>query len=626
MRLITLILLFCASLAGAADYQFDTDKRVVAFADVHGAYEDLVALLQEVEVIDSEANWAGGDTTLVSVGDLIDRGPGSRQVVELLMRLQQQAPSAGGRVHMVLGNHEVMVMSGDLRYVSAIEFGAFADDETGAEREALLDSFREGQPDLSEEELRFRFEKFYPPGYLGLQRAYAPDGQLGQWLMQQPLVVRVNDSLYMHGGISNDIAELSLPDINEKNMAELAEYLRMVEALRDDGVLPRHVNFWDRRLYLNSKAEAILAADPEARPAWFEQFAALAELESAFIFSDQSPIWYRGSAYCHPYAESFNTERLLKRSGARQLVIGHTPHPQGALAQMEGSVIRLDTGMLKAVYRGVATAMVQEQGRQYFHYLGKPEEAQAMVAQRSISQDLWQQTDEELEQLLRNGEIISSEFIGTGVTKPKRLAIRYGEHEEDAAFKYEDTSPGLEKRNAYVPRRHDDADRYQYDPAAYHLDRMIDLQMVPVSVIREVEGKEGTVGIWVHKAINERDRLEQQVAFGGYCAQDEQYRLRFIFDILLYNEDRNLTNILWTRKDFQLRFIDHSLAFRSKRGIPKQYRKVKLRLSDLFEAHLQSLNEEALKERLSPWLHPRQIEGIIARRDIILKKALRTDP
>jgi len=626
MRLLVVSLFFYASFVSAANYQFDTDARVVAFADVHGAYNNLVALLEEVNVIDKEGNWAGGDTTLVSTGDLIDRGPGSRQVLELLMKLQQQAPAAGGAVRVLLGNHEVMVMSGDLRYVSAIEFAAFADDETGAEREALLDSFRENQPDLSEEEVRLRFEKFHPPGFLGLQRAYAPDGHLGQWLMQQPLVIRVNDSLYMHGGISNDIAETPLVDINDKNKAELAEYLRLIESLRDAEVLPRHLDFWNRRLYLNSKAEAIIAVDPKVRPAWFEEFLAMAELEDAFIFGPQSPIWYRGSAYCHPYAEAYNTERLLKRTGARQLVIGHTPHPQGALAQMEGLVIRLDTGMLKSAYRGRATAMIQEGGRQYFHYLGDSAEAQPMVAERSISLELWQQSDEELEQLLRRGEIISSEYIGTGITKPKRLTIRYGEREEDAAFKYGDTNPGLESRKSYISRRHDDADRYQYDPAAYRLDRMIDLQMVPVSVIRTVDSKEGTLGIWIHKAINERDRLEQNVAFGGYCAQDEQYRLRFLFDSLIYNEDRNLTNILWTRKDFQLRFIDHSLAFRGKTGRTKQYRKVKFRLSDVFERHLRSLNEENLTARLSSWLHPRQISAIVARRDMILKQALRTDP
>lgn len=161
---------------------------------------------------------------------------------------------------------------------------------------------------------------------------------------------------------------------------------------------------------------------------------------------------------------------------------------------------------------------------------------------------------------------------------------------------------------------------------AYRIDRMIDLQLVPVSVLRPVEGDDGVLGAWIPNAINERDRVEQEVAFGGYCAQDEQYRLRFLFDVLIYNEDRNLTNIIWTKKDFMLRFIDHTLAFRSTERRPKQYRKVKLRISDLVYGKLQGLTDARLNSELSAWLHPRQIEAIAARRDLILKEAVRTDP
>ena len=85
-----------------------------------------------VGVIDADFNWSGGKTHLVSLGDLLDRGPESRKVVELLMKLDGQAEKAGGAVHLALGNHEVMVMTGDLRYVSAAEFAAFAGDETQA--------------------------------------------------------------------------------------------------------------------------------------------------------------------------------------------------------------------------------------------------------------------------------------------------------------------------------------------------------------------------------------------------------------------------------------------------------------------------------------------------------------
>ena len=628
MRLLVcclLLLTFVPQTHAARPYEVDTSDRVVAFGDVHGAYDDFVALLQEVGVIDAEMNWSGGTTHLVSLGDLIDRGPGSRDVVELLMKLEGQSTSAGGAVHVVLGNHEVMVMTGDLRYVSAAEFAAFADDETAAEREALLARYREDRPGVDEATLLAEFEKNYPPGFLGLQRAYAPDGKLGRWLLELPLVLRVNDKLYMHGGISSDIAEQSLAKVNQDNMGELKRYLELVEKLRDADVLAPHVGFWDRRIYLNGKAEAILAEDSKARPDWFQDFAALAELESAFLFSDRSPIWYRGSAYCHPYAEAFNTERMLKRNRSRQLVIGHTPHPSGVMERIEGQVVRLDTGMLKSVYKGRASALIIDGGEQYIHYLGEGK-AQPIVEQRSISQELWGMDDAQMEGLLRTGNIIESSDIGTGVTKPKRLLIRQGDQETSAVFKYEDTDKGLEKRSAYSRRRHDESDRYHYDPAAYHLDRMINLQMVPVSVLREVDGEEGAVGAWIPNAINERDRLEDEVDFNSYCEQSEQYRLRFVFDVLIHNDDRNLTNIIWTRKDFMLRFIDHSLAFRSSDKRPKQYRKIELRVPDILASQLQSLSQEQLSRELSAWLHPRQIEAIIERRDRIMKEALRTDP
>ena len=98
---------------------------MVAFADVHGAYDELVALLRSQGLVDGSLRWSGADTQLVSLGDLLDRGPDSRRVLDLLMRLEGEARTAGGAVHVLLGNHEVMNIVGDLRYVSAGEYAAF---------------------------------------------------------------------------------------------------------------------------------------------------------------------------------------------------------------------------------------------------------------------------------------------------------------------------------------------------------------------------------------------------------------------------------------------------------------------------------------------------------------------
>ena len=608
--------------AFAADsYDIRAPGRVVAFGDVHGAYDDWVALLQELGVIDARLNWSGGNTHLVSLGDLIDRGPGSRDVVELLMKLDTQADKAGGAVHLVLGNHEIMVMTGDLRYVSKAEFAAFGDDETQADRDALWTDYRRFNPGGEEAQVREAFDLQYPPGFVALRRAFAQDGKIGRWLIQQPLVLKVNDKVYMHGGIANDVSEESLASLNNKVRGELKDFLDAMDALRLAGVMPLHVSYYDRFQFLKARAEEWAEVNGKKQADWFPPLAKVYEAQQYFVFSPDSPVWYRGTARCHPFSESFNTERFLKRVGASQLVMGHTPTTGEVEERMSGLAIRLDTGMLKSVYKGRASALVSNDGADYVHYLGSKQRAQPVRENRSISQSLSGMSDEALEDFMMNAEIVSVEDIGTGITKPKRVSQSRDGFTNDAVFKYEDSNPGIESRKKYISRRYNDSDRYVYDIAAYKLDRMLGWQMVPTAVLGEVRGDQGALSDWVENAINERDRLEKEIPFEGYCKQQEQYRLRFVFDILIHNDDRNLTNILWTKKDFMMRFIDHSLAFRTTEKRPKQYRKVTLQVSDLLRSRLESLNEPQLTAELSDYLHPKQINAILARRDLILKEA-----
>src|SRR4029453_8166813 len=130
-RVLCLILVSLPSIprAEAETDRWSSVERVIAFADVHGAYDDLTQLLRTVGVVDAELHWAAGTAHVVSTGDLMDRGPGSRQVMDLLMRLQTEAQSAGGMLHVVLGNHEALNLLGDLRYVTPAEFAAYAADE-----------------------------------------------------------------------------------------------------------------------------------------------------------------------------------------------------------------------------------------------------------------------------------------------------------------------------------------------------------------------------------------------------------------------------------------------------------------------------------------------------------------
>ncbi|MFQ5983805.1 MAG: metallophosphoesterase, partial [Woeseiaceae bacterium] len=168
----------------AAEWRWSGVERIVAVSDVHGALGAMTATLTNAKVIDEELRWGGGATHLVITGDILDRGPDSRKVMDLIMRLEKEAADAGGRVHLLLGNHEVMNLVGDLRYVSREEYAAFADDESAEDRERWFQVFRVSRPENPDEEsLRLEYNDKYPTGFFGLRRAFGTHGAYGPWLM-----------------------------------------------------------------------------------------------------------------------------------------------------------------------------------------------------------------------------------------------------------------------------------------------------------------------------------------------------------------------------------------------------------------------------------------------------------
>jgi hypothetical protein len=93
------------------------EKRRVVIGDVHGELAGLREILLHAGLIDDHDSWTGGGSLLIQVGDVIDRGPCSRECVGLLRSLQSQAPEVGGRVVRLCGNHELMLLQADYRYV-----------------------------------------------------------------------------------------------------------------------------------------------------------------------------------------------------------------------------------------------------------------------------------------------------------------------------------------------------------------------------------------------------------------------------------------------------------------------------------------------------------------------------
>src|SRR5262245_8388127 len=126
-RLLVLGVTLCFGVGTALSAQkssceFEGVERIVAVGDVHGAFDNLVKILQAAGVIDQRQRWSGGKTHLLQLGDVVDRGPDSRKVLDLYRRLERDASSAGGRFHFLMGNHEAMRITGDARYISPGEY------------------------------------------------------------------------------------------------------------------------------------------------------------------------------------------------------------------------------------------------------------------------------------------------------------------------------------------------------------------------------------------------------------------------------------------------------------------------------------------------------------------------
>ena len=595
-------LLLHAAVSFAADspYRFEGVDRIVVFADVHGAYDQLVALLRETAVVDESLRWAGGKTHLVGLGDVVDRGADSRKALDLLMRLEKEAAAAGGAVHALLGNHEVMNIVGDLRYVSPAEFATFSDEQDAVLREATWTAIIQKDPAAPRPE----FDAAFPAGYFGHVQAFSPDGQYGRWLMEKPYLIVINDSAFVHAGLSPMVASNGLEATNQVLHSQLRNYLDTWRSTAKVLGLVRPIGFQERPEIL-----AAIQALPESET--------IAKLQDGELFTPTGPTWFRGQALCYRYTETENLDNALAKLGAKRVVEGHTVSPIGrVLSRFEGRVVLLDTGMLEPVYKGRASAFVFEAGQWSVAYADapgqrfQPESPPRAVGLRPRSLD-----DDALERWLTEAEIVGVEELDTGITEPQRVTLRKDGIELRAVFKRFSTSfeSGSSSRSTF------DSDRFEYELAAYKLDRLLGLDMVPVTVPRTVGNHRGILQFWVDDSINLRHMLEQKLQPSGWCPANPQYNLMNVFDLLIHNTDRTQENALFTR-DWMLVLIDHSRAFSTDSKETVLLYKNPVQLPAELAKRLATLDKTSLQAALGTYLHRKQIDALLKRRDRLLSQ------
>ncbi len=233
--------------------------------DIHGEYGIYLNLMHSMGIIDANLNWSFGKGHLVILGDVFDRGNMVTEVFWHIFGLEKQAEKAGGKVHFLLGNHEFMVLGKDLRYIN--------------EKYRIVESIMDTT-------------------YCSL---YSDSTVIGRWLRSKPVMITINDILFVHAGISADLVQrnLTVAEINQKFSNE---------------ILAKDI----KQIYSNEELE--------------------------FLNEDLGPIWYRGYFQDSTLNEC-RVDSILNFYSKRHIVIGHTANKE--IRSFYGTkILGADTGIM----------------------------------------------------------------------------------------------------------------------------------------------------------------------------------------------------------------------------------------------------------------------------------------
>jgi len=313
VKIIILSMLLCANLALADarqvdDFQWEGVERIVAIGDIHGDYDNYMATLRLAGLVDEKGKWVAGNTHFVQTGDIPDRGPDTRKIIEHITKLGKQAERKGGRVHNLIGNHEAMNVYGDLRYVSDGEFKAFVTKNSPKLRDRIFEitmqKLAAADPQAFAslpENFRDEWNLKHPLGWVEHRQAWDPawnpEGEYANWVLDKKVAVRINDTLFVHGGISGFYCQNSLDSMTEQVLGKLRRY------------------------------------DPA---------------NSGILEDEFGPLWYRGLSGVEPVALAETVDAILARHKINHIAVGHTVTSGVIWPQYGGKVVMIDTGMSRA--------------------------------------------------------------------------------------------------------------------------------------------------------------------------------------------------------------------------------------------------------------------------------------
>jgi Calcineurin-like phosphoesterase len=279
-----------ASSGGSLSVAKPAPERVVAIGDLHGDLDATRRALRLAGAIDDKDTWIGGKLVVVQTGDLVDRGDDDRKIIDLVERLKGEAAKAGGEVVALVGNHEIMNGELDFRYVTRGGFSAFADvtpkDDGVAVAASKVDAVERGRAS-----------------------AFLPGGPYAQILARRPVVARVGDTIFVHGGVLPKHVKSGLDTINDGTRRWL---------LGETRSLPKEIT------------------------------------------SEDGLLWTRMYSAAPGPSECATLDETLKALNAKRMVMGHTPQKPGISPACNEKAWRIDVGMSK--FYGGPTEVLELRG------------------------------------------------------------------------------------------------------------------------------------------------------------------------------------------------------------------------------------------------------------------------
>jgi hypothetical protein len=584
---LAIVLLSRLSPADDIPYIWTGVDRVVAVADLHGDYDQFVFILTQpgVGVLDEELHWIAGKTHLVQLGDIMDRGPDAKHIFDLLIRLEKEAAAVGGMVHVLIGNHEEMNITGISldypNYVTVEQFVDFLPDPYRKDKEARYlktlspeerkKAEESGLDVATDENLASFWRKILERKDSEARNAYVLgfNDAYGGWLLEKNVIIKINDVIYVHGGISEAFSKWPLREINTVMRTELELFrARMRE--------PRQFR----------------------RP-----------FKPKLVYNPDSPLWYRGQAVDKRSAQS-EVDRILANLGARAMVIGHNYFAfsggsptvgKDQVARFNEKVWMMDSG-ISGSYGGVPSALIYDRGK--FDVWGETEEVAARTAVKIPPPKPL--PNREMENFLKTATVVGRGPGPGGRTDAWRLTLEAGGSIRTALFKY-------------IDRRRPDtlADSYKYDLAAYVLDKYLVLGYVPPIVEYKVDQIPGALQAFVSNSISEADRKERRIVPPNLEAFEKSMTDLKVFQNLVYDDCQNEKDTLVGRDDGKVLRVDFSEAFAPKKDLAQRCEIRKC--SRLLYKKLNGWDDKTVAGLMAPYLSEEEIRALNVRRELIVR-------